>query len=109
MALKTHLGVSLKEALDFRDELVRVFAVRRKLHDVALAIDQVLEKVPLDLVIWALALHVRVERARVVALDVDLAKEREVHAKSRSDPVADLLLLPRFLGTELVAGAGQDL
>ena len=100
---------SLEQAFNFRDEVVGVLTVRGKLNDIAIAVHEVLEEVPLDLIVGALSLHVGVEGASVVALDIDLAEEWEVDSESRSDPIVDLLFLPGLLGTELIARAGQDL
>ena len=45
---------------------------------------------------------------RAVALDVDLAGQREVDIEPRDAKIGDLGLCPRLLAGELIAGHAQD-
>eukprot|EP00354_Favella_ehrenbergii_P009131 CAMPEP_0170469166 /NCGR_PEP_ID=MMETSP0123-20130129/12090_1 /TAXON_ID=182087 /ORGANISM="Favella ehrenbergii, Strain Fehren 1" /LENGTH=146 /DNA_ID=CAMNT_0010735951 /DNA_START=347 /DNA_END=784 /DNA_ORIENTATION=+ len=83
--------------------------MRRELHDVAVLVDEVLEEVPLDIVVRALILQVLVKVAHGVALDINFGEDGELDTELRRDPILDFLLVPGLLRAELVAGVGQDL
>ena len=79
-----------------------------KTNYVAIFVYEVLEEVPLDIVIRSLFLQVFVQVAGTISLDIDLAEKGELDSELLVDPVFDLLLFPGLLCTKLVAGAGQN-
>ena len=80
--------------------------MRTKTNNFTFFVEQVLVKVPLDLIVRALVLKVLVQVTLVFANDIDLCEEGELDCKLLGDPVLDLLLFPRFLRAKLVTGAG---
>ena len=79
-----------------------------KTNYVAIFVYEVLEEVPLDLVIRSLFLQVFIQVADTISLDIDLAEKGELDSELLVDPVFDSLFFPGLLCTKLVAGAGQN-
>ena len=72
----------VEQALDFWHQIFWCVAVRQELNDVALAVDEVLIEVPLNIVVRALLLQVLVECVGVVTLHIDLAENGEFNCES---------------------------
>ena len=98
-----------KELLDIGHHFAGIDTVSVELDDVALSVQEILSKVPCDSGVRGLFVQVLENGARVVSLNLNLTEERESGSKLGADPLLDLLLGPGFLGTELVAGEGEDL
>src|ERR1019366_6241180 len=77
------------------------------LYDISLLVHQELGEVPLDAIAQQAALFALQEledRMRVVAIDLDLREQREVHAVIELTEGLDLVVGARLLMAELIAG-----
>ena len=80
-----------------------------ELDDVALSVQKILGKVPFDHRVRGLSAKALVNRARVVSNYLHLGEKGELDSKLGTNPLFDLMLGPRLLCAELVAGEGEDL
>src|ERR1019366_1128405 len=82
------------------------------LHDSSLSVHQELGEVPLDAIAQQAALFALQELEdwmRVVAIDLDLREQREVHAVIELTEGLDLVIGARLLMAELIAGKAKHL
>ena len=80
----------VEQWLNIGHHVVRVDAVGEELDDLTLAIEEVLGEVPSNLAIWRLCLEVLVDGGGIVALNIDLAHDRESSLVVRGDKILDL-------------------
>ena len=80
-----------------------------ELDHFSVLVDEELGEVPLDLGIGSLRGKAGIQRADVLALDVNLGKHWELDSVVACNPVLDLRLGPGLLRTKLVAWVRQDL
>ena len=79
-----------------------------ELHHIAVSVDKVLGKVPLDLRLGQSLVEELVELVLAVADDIALCEHREVYTVVGSEPFFDLRLGPRLFRCKLVAGDAND-
>ena len=99
----------VKERLDVGHHGLWGDTVLVELNHVAVTIDEVLSKVPLDFGVGHGGRQVLVQRTGIVTFDVAFAQNGERDSKLSLNPLEDLLLGPGLLGTKLVAGVAEDL
>ena len=81
-----------------------------ELEYVSLAVEQVLGKVPLNLIgLRVVLLQVTIQWALAISLDINFAQKGELDIVGALYPFVDLTLFPGLLFAELIAGTCYDL
>ena len=99
----------IEKALNVAHHAHGVGTVSVELDHFSVLVDEELGEVPLDLGIGSLRGKAGIQRADVLALDVNLGKHWELDSVVACNPVLDLRLGPGLLRTKLVAWVRQDL
>src|SRR5438045_4189871 len=107
----THASAKLKQLLDVAGDRLRLDIRRVTLDDLAIAVDQELGEVPLDRLgaeqTRLRFLEVLIKRRGIGPIHVDLGEQWEGDAVVDLAELRDLVLRPRLLRAELIAGKAE--
>ena len=84
------VSLLVKQWFNISHHIIWVNAMGEELDDLTLAIQQILGKIPFDLVVGRLFLQVLVDCRGVITLNIDFAHERETDLVVLGDPVLNL-------------------